>query len=236
MTRKQEIIQAVLTQEGVNTDKEMKCFVLGAEWADSHSVNQWRKAEDERGERIRKGIIKSIMDLNSDWLELHGVTKEDAIAWLEKQGEQKSVDKVEPKFKVGDWVVTDLFNIVQIKAIDNDKYVLEDTMRFSISVDYADNCWHRWTIQDAKDGDMLVYGDNPNHNHVEVIMIFKSVRNERSVFTHFHIFIDQFRINDWCNCGESTHPATKEQRDLLFTKMKEKGYEWNKDKKKLIKL
>jgi len=29
------------------------------------------------------------------------------------------------------------------------------------------------------------------------------------------------------------HPATKEQRDLLFQKMKEAGYEWNEEKKEL---
>jgi hypothetical protein len=31
-------------------------------------------------------------------------------------------------------------------------------------------------------------------------------------------------------------PATTEQRDLLFQKMKEKGYEWDVKEKKLIKL
>lgn len=46
MTRKQEITQASLIQEGVNTDKGMECFMLGAEWADSHPVNQWHKVED----------------------------------------------------------------------------------------------------------------------------------------------------------------------------------------------
>lgn len=32
------------------------------------------------------------------------------------------------------------------------------------------------------------------------------------------------------------HPATKEQRDLLFQKMKEAGYEWDADKKELKKV
>jgi hypothetical protein len=30
------------------------------------------------------------------------------------------------------------------------------------------------------------------------------------------------------------YPATKEQRDLLFQKMKEAGYEWDSNKKELI--
>lgn len=40
---------------------------------------------ESKDEKVRKAIIKSIMDLNTDWLELHGVTKKNALAWLEKQ-------------------------------------------------------------------------------------------------------------------------------------------------------
>ena len=40
MTRKQEIIQASLIQEGVNTDKEMECFMLGAKWADKTMIDK----------------------------------------------------------------------------------------------------------------------------------------------------------------------------------------------------
>ena len=113
-----------------------------------------------------------------------------------------------------------------------------DQNGFSTSLEYGtvDGSSHLWSLQDAKDGDVLVYGDKPNHNHVEVIMIFKSLKDERAAFTHFHTFVDQFRIDNWCDCGESVHPATKEQRDLLFAKMKESGYEWDADKKELIKL
>ncbi len=32
------------------------------------------------------------------------------------------------------------------------------------------------------------------------------------------------------------HPATKEQRDLLFQKMEEAGYEWDGEKKELKKI
>jgi hypothetical protein len=91
---------------------------------------------------------------------------------------------------------------------------------------------HLWTIQDAKDGDILVCGDNP-----EIIMLFKSLRNIHWAFTHFHMYNDgDYRVNDWCDCGENVHPATKEQRDLLFNKMKEAGYEWNAKKKELKKI
>lgn len=206
---------------------------------ESDVIDIFPELYESEDERIRKWIIAQLeikSDVNnSRELELM-ILK--SIAWLEKQGEQKPVDKVEPKFKVGDWVVLtagELSTTLQIANVDINKklYLFKDGSYLPI-VD--EECLHLWTIEDAKDGDVLVYGDNPNHNHVEVIMLFKSVRNERSAFTHFHIFIDQFRIDDWCDCGKNVHPATKEQRDLLFQKMKEAGYEWDAEKKELKKI
>lgn len=64
-----------------------------------------KESEDEK---IRKGIIKSITDLNTDWLELHGVTKENALAWL------KSIkDRVQPQPKQ-EWSEEDGSHICQI--------------------------------------------------------------------------------------------------------------------------
>lgn len=144
----------------------------------------------------------------------------------------KPINKLEAKFHEGDWVVTNKGDTVQIETVNSDYYTIGNGMLFNMS--YVDTCWHSWTIQDAKDGDVIVYGDN--HNHVEIIMLFKSVRNELSAFTHFHIFNNEFRTDNWCDCGKNAHPATKEQRGLLFQKMKDYGYEWNADEKELKKL
>ena len=69
-------------------------------------------------ERIRKGIIKSIMDLNNDWLELHGVTKETALAWIEKQAEHANFRN---KIQIGDKVTRNkdgvLVNLSQLKRV-----------------------------------------------------------------------------------------------------------------------
>ena len=67
-------------------------------------------------------------------------------------------------------------------------------------------------------------------------MIFKSLRNKQSAFTHFHIFNYELRANDWCDCGKNIHPATKEQCDLLFAKIHKAGYEWNAETKELKKI
>jgi len=157
--------------------------------------------------------------------------KEEIYTWLEKQGEQKHANKIEPKFHEGDWITNGIDCTFQIASIENGIYY--DTNNCGSDIESTDKYYHLWTIKDAKDGDVLVYGDNPIDHHVEVTMIFKSVRNKNSVFTHFHIFDDKFRSDDWCDCGENVHPATKEQRDFLFFKIKEAGYKWDKENKEL---
>lgn len=146
-----------------------------------------------------------------------------------------------PKFKARDWIVSNVshedYRICKI--LNNDgEYVIESIYgyRGHNNFETFDKDYHLWSIKDAKDGDVLVYGDNPNDHHVEIILLFKSRRNGVSAFTHFHIFNGKFRIYDWCDCGKNVHPATKEQRDLLFQKMKEAGYEWDAENLQLTKI
>ena len=201
-----------------------------------------RESEDER---IRGAIIDHLKDCNlTEW-----------AAWLEKQGEQEEPQVyetengevitysesegykvIEPIFKVGDWITNGEYTwkIVEVKPLDyilqsQDGNIVDDTISF------VDEQFHSFTIEDAKDGDVLVYGDNSNY-HVTIIMLFKSMRTVDSAFNHFHIFDDTFRVNSWCDCGRNAHPATKEQRELLFQKMKEAGYEWDVEKKELKKI
>ena len=190
-----------------------------------------KESEDER---IRKGIVKMIYDIAGGFpFEKHGIIKKEALAWLEKQGEQKPTDKVEPKFKVGDWIV---FNGLILHIDENVDGYYRTTSIGGIpnSYDWAiDNVARLWTIQDAKNGDVLVY----HNTATEIIMLFKSwVVDRVAAYTHFHIFDNDFRVNNSCDCGNGAHPATKEQRDLLFQKMKEAGYEWDAEKKELKKI
>ena len=151
-------------------------------------------------------------------------------------GEQKSGDKVESKFKVGDWIVNNNNEYVyQVTKIRDDEYCLcpldAKVMGYLRIVDIDNDC-HLWTIQDAEEGDVLSFDDN-------IIVMFKDLYN---IFTfHSYCYIGggdkAFYISkdDWWE-GKGFKPATKEQRDLLFQKIKEAGYEWNAEKKELKKI
>lgn len=91
-----------------------------------------------------------------------------------------------------------------------------------------------WTIQDAKDGDVIVYDDGWT-------CIFKCIHgiwfSSYCFITsdgEFHTAYETHSVNTTIN--GKVHIATKEQRNLLFQKIKEAGYKWNPETKTLVKL
>ena len=156
--------------------------------------------------------------------------------WLEKQSELKSVDVIEPKFKVGDWIINKFHDICLITDIDlENSYYICESNRFGNTdgdIDLTDKAFHLWTIQDAKDGDVLAWDDS------KCIALFKNIYDDVSFNSHGFVghctgaFESRLSYHDI----EGTHPANKEQYDLLFKKMKEAGYEWNDKKRELKKI
>ena len=220
-----------------------------------------KESEDEK---IRKAIIKSLP--KRGYLPQTSITVKNAIAWLEKQGEQKSknestdtcdsliikskefpasekrdfgyfsepVDKVEPKFKVGDWIVFNGLTLYIKEVVKGFYRTISKGDGIPNSYDWdIDNVARLWTIQDAKDGDVLCY----------------EIKDELRIFiyekgcVHYHccyyngrlITVDSFFIVEKY-LRDYIHPATKEQRDFLFSKMRETGCKWDDDKKELKKI
>lgn len=141
---------------------------------------------------------------------------------------QPITDKVEPKFKVGDWIVDNQGLAHQIER------VVENITTHTFGYDIVGGGYFNdksegvrlWNISDAKDGDVLYsprcgeswifedekkchVGYNPNYNSGRIV-IDKPIR-----------------------IPTDAQPATEEQRELLFKKMKEAGYEWDEEKKEL---
>ena len=196
---------------------------------------------ENRDEKVKKSInrlIRYYHDVNFPTPE--GFSRKDLLDWVEKQGEQKPTDKVEPKFKVGDWIVSNghlicgnsLMRIVKVGLTDYlCRYCNGQT---TYCREFIDKSYHLWTIQDARDGDVLVNGSN--------IFIFHFINGTR-LMGYCHVNTDDGKFyNDigknecFCLIDAVVNPATKEQRNLLFQKMHEAGYEWDAEKKELMKI
>lgn len=142
---------------------------------------------------------------------------------------QEPADKVEPKFNVGDWVINTVGDTNQVVKVWDDGYTLDNDTFLSNS--WATRHYHLWTIRDAKDGDVLSYVTDEEDLW---IMIYMSLYEPYEGHVHYHALLvnDNFTGKGTCCISiNDLKPATKEQRDLLFQKMKEAGYEWDAEKK-----
>lgn len=154
---------------------------------------------------------------------------EDAKCEIEKQGEQKTADKIEPKFKVGDWIVfnNDHDSIYQVEKIENYEYTQRHILGGSMPLSFSHGDMIRaWTIEDARDGDVLY---SPSNN---LIWIYKD-RGHYYACVNMNYATQNVATNELIYIPDDAIPATKEQRDTLFTKMKEAGYMWDAEKKEL---
>jgi hypothetical protein len=145
---------------------------------------------------------------------------------------------VEPNFKVGDWVACDADSFtLSIKSVKDGNYYFHQGA--SLPIKDIDEHYHLWTIADAKDGDVLVT------TKIRSCPFIYRKTDYNNNLAYYYAGIDG--NGDFCEgCLKRTlyHfgsvsdviPATKEQRDLLFAKMKEAGYEWDAGKKELRKI
>lgn len=221
-----------------------------------------KESEDEK---IKKALFNYVKTEAFGFNTFCGIPTDDVLAWIEKQGEQpqgksaleaakeekvdnankiepkdyssidphffKSADNVEPKFEVGDWITNGFGNPMQISSIDDDMYnINNDTV--SGYIDSTDKEYHLWTIQDAKDGDVLI---SRNNNP----FIYNGERDYFTIGAYCGLVGDTFSnslgTGPWTE-NLDIHPATKEQRDILFKAMADDGYTFDFEKKELKKI
>lgn len=146
------------------------------------------------------------------------------------------------KFKKGQWITDKILNSTGcIIGIDNNRYEIEltDGSKAFPNIDYIDSRnFHLWTIEDAKPGDIII--SKCKYNKDIWVSIFS------------HLDVEQKVV--WSYCGgclsdgyfdkESAYlklvrfdfyPATSEQKNILWQKMREKGYKWNSRTKEVVK-
>ena len=220
-------------------DKIERLLGIGDNCSRKELENIFPELKDSEDERIRKELIQYFKNFTLNTFA--GLDPQKILFWLEKQGQtftQKDVDdayKIEPKFREGEWIANGdyTWKIVGVRPLDyilqsQDGNIVDDT------ISYVDEQFHSFTIEDAKEGDVLTYNDSRNNVWV---CIFKEYANGK-VYDYCTLDNEFFSEHgNWNYLASFNYvPATKEQRDLLFQKMKEAGYEWDAEKKELKKI
>ena len=229
--RIRKAIIRILKGETVYTSKEDADKYVA--WLEKHGKQQGKSAleawKDMRLEVYQQASgNRHEPNYSDDNTKMFSLNDIDEI--IEKISEQSHNDKIEPKFKVGQWIVATWKCVYLITKIDEFTVTLVDVMgneyEFSITLF---NDATLWTINDAKDGGVLVSG--------EVIFIFNKIH---VVWINCHCSLH--KDGSFCEenydlmhikYAETIYPSTKEQRDTFFAKMKEAGYEWDDEKKEL---
>jgi len=161
---------------------------------------------------------------------------------VDNQNCVKGDDKVTPNFKVGDWIISNnKKSIYQVIEVKRGIYVIRDNVNnheYHIGIEECEKSGRIWSISDAKDGDVLfldfmsgktfIYnGVNPDN----AILYSFIISNDGKDVLPYHIGKPNTGIGIIEESKNIIYPATKEQRDLLFQKMKEAGYEWDPEKR-----
>lgn len=235
---------------------------------------------ESKDERTRKKIIAFLEELqklgkNINFDKWKTSDCAEWIIWLENQSKKsqgktaleavkeenvnnqncvKSTDNVKPKFRKDDWAVSNLDRKArQISEVHFDKhnsyYVVDGK---SVNLEEYDRLHHLWSIEDAKDGDVLIanihhweIGGNIENFPIRVptIFIYRDVKTDNknihayvSLFnnTTLDIYKSMYYIDDYGI--KDIHPTTEKQKELLFNKIREAKWYWNAETKELSQL
>ena len=165
---------------------------------------------------------------------------------LEATNEKPSdnTNKVQPKFEVGDWIFYSgdyCGGVRHITKINENGYYIERNGLPHGIIPFKDEIHMRlWTIQDAKDGD-IIYAKSKSSDFSYICIFFKLengnswdhcyINSKDSKHWNFEYGKGFLRLDD-----SDFYPASKEQRDLLFQKMEESDYEWDFENKEVMPL
>lgn len=170
------------------------------------------------------------------WLDDNHINVGERFDYQHANIPQNSFAYIESKFHEGDFIKHNKANIIcKVISVNSGSYYVENVGTSGrIELFNAEQNFHLWTIQDAKDGDVLVCEGRE-------YLLFKS----------FSITDGRIKLYGWYN-GQTNnfhvgtdvklrreaniYPATKEQCYFLFQKMMEEIYEWDEQKKELNKI
>ena len=197
-----------------------KCAIAWLEKQGEHANFRNKIQIGDKVTRNEDGVLVNLSQLNR-------VAK--------KQGEQKPADNAEPKFHKGDWVVYCNDDVDLITGVEENGYCINNGGYIPF---VCENEMRLWDITDAKVGDVLVSESTCGLG--TWYCIFKSLDGDESMTVYCYLARDgRFETKkELCFDKDpyNTKPATKEQRNTLFVKMKDAGYTFDFDKKELKKI
>lgn len=198
--------------------------------------------EDDSDYDPYKEVVKSIADMverysafGSDLVDFYDNVKvkcREAVEYEKKWNKEQEEQKPSDEFKImpdkwyvctlgwescgwdGDW-----------KFVEGSTYLGSEILQcYPMDEKEIQDHVRLWTICDAKPGDILATKNGYN------ILIFKNIKSSSgsgfSSYYNYNNFSDysDFKEGSWSR--DRFTPATKEQCDILFQKIKEEGYEW----------
>lgn len=189
------------------------------------------------------GVFEAYLDVKQTWSfsrfateqekeKLFKAIKENGYEWNERTKTLKKLAK--PEFHECDWIVNKFGDVWHIDSLNCKYYQVSNGNNYCYFLIEEQDEMHLWTIDDARDSDVLACN--------EEILLFKSysVQDGISLYCWYNGQTNNFHNKEVNNAplitGNKIYPATKEQRDLLFQKIKEAGYKWNTETKILKKI
>lgn len=233
---------------------------------DCYAESIFPELKESEDERIRKALIEHFR-WNVHQI-LNDFNNKEVLTWLEKQGEiikewsemkmnniqtelqemvdlkqceQKPADKDEPKFHEGEWITNGdyTWKIVEVKPLD---YILQSQEGNIVddTISHVDGQFHSFTIEDAKDGDVLCTYERGEPKIVFVLKGTPKKHYALGYHCYYNIMYPHFESDSEKGClapnYEDVKPATKEQRDALIKAMTNAGYTFDFEKKELKKI
>ena len=235
----EHIFPELKESEDERTRKEIITFIVTTP-KERNNHKKWiawleKQGEQKTVDEIAKEVCKNKTSAMA-FLKSAGIMNEKGeLAEQYRQGEQKPADNAEPKFHKGDWVVYCNDDVDLITGIEENGYCINNGGYIPF---VCENEMRLWNITDAKVGDVLVSESNCGLG--TWYCIFKSLDGDESMTVYCYLTRDgRFETKkELCFDKDpyNTKPATKEQRDTLFAKMKDAGYIFDFDKKELKKI
>lgn len=199
------------------------------EWCKGVKVKECITWLEKQGESIEINPSEFDLRLNRLLKQFETLSKEELESSLsfylnviQNDGTYKNK---KPKFEAGNWITNGEFVWLISNVGDFDYEVISPKGEcVTDTISHVDEYFHLWSVKNAKSGDVLV-STWKGHQY---IYIFKNIEHNAIIsYIYYYPELDAIDMGVINMDNTPTVPATKEQQELLFSKIKDEGYKWD---------